>query len=47
MNDAFGILGMIFGMSAFAQLIDLKKEFEQLKENLHQSGAVMEQEQSD
>ncbi len=52
--DAFGLMGFIFGMSglsfaiiAWGQIASLKKEFEDLKKSLEDSGVLKERAESE
>ena len=41
--EAFGIIGMTFGMIAWGLVANLRKEFEALKKNLEESGVLQDQ----
>lgn len=41
--EAFGIIGMTFGMVALGLIANLRKEFEDLKKNLEDSGVLKAQ----
>ena len=41
--STFGILGMIFGMSALGLVMGLRKEFDELKKNLEDTGVLKRQ----
>jgi len=52
--EAFGVIGMTFGMSgmafgiiAWGLIASLRKEFEDLKKNLEDSGVLKEQTESE
>jgi hypothetical protein len=41
--EIFGLIGMAMAMSALGLIAKLKKEFEELKKNLKDSGVLQEQ----
>ena len=44
--EAFGIIGTSFGIIAWGLIAKLRKEFEDLKKNLEDSGVLKEQAES-
>ncbi len=44
--EAFGIIGMTFGIIAWGLVAKLRKEFEDLKKNLENSGVLKKQAES-
>lgn len=38
--DVFGIIGMTFGMAALGLVVKLRKEFDELKQSLNDSGLL-------
>ncbi len=38
--EAFGIMGMTFGLVSWGLIASLRKEFEELKKNLEDSGVL-------
>ena len=45
-NEAFGIIGTSFGIIAWSLIAKLRKEFEDLKKNLEDSGVLKEKSES-
>ena len=41
--EVFGIIGMTFAIIAWGLIANLRKEFEELKKNLKDSGVLQEQ----
>ena len=41
--EVFGLIGMAIAMSALGLIANLRKEFEELKKNLKESGVLQEQ----
>ena len=45
--EVFGLIGMAIAMSALGLIAKLRKEFEELKKNLKDSGVLQEQTEPD